>query len=498
MFSEILKQGKRVGDDSEFSPLTFEVDNRYPAESLKHQGNFFVSGNVGKQCLYSFYAPRLNKGDMDIAGKVKAKCVSMALGYDAEHFTIDAVSSKASELLSTYRTSAQKEAIAYLIAHDVAGHGPISMLMDSSKEMEEIVINSPRSFISLYHPEYGYCQTNLRFVDENYFKYTINRLIEKTDRELGPESPIIDAQLEDGSRLHAQLRPYSINGAAASIRLNGFKTFGLKELITMGGAAPEVFAYLWMAIDSGLNIVISGAPSSGKTTMLNAINAFIPRYSRVITIEEDVNELRPGPHFINFVSLQGSSDRSKVQLRDQVINALHLRPDRLIVGELRGDETREVFFGSNIGVPFITTMHSSAGGMAIINRLQAKPMSVQPENLCLLDLGIFMQQSGLSSRSVSSIDEFRWLARDELLGDAKRRESPDRELQVCPVFREGKLLTEYLSNSKVIRAYALKNLKTARGAMEELKRRTGFLTDLQKAGNGMNVVTYMESYGDRS
>jgi flagellar protein FlaI len=497
MFLEVLKPREKRGPASEFSPLTFEIDRRYPSEPVRQHGGFFVSGTLGKQRLYSFYADRLSNGDTGIAGRVKAKCVSVSLEQDVGAPTVDTVSSKANELLSTYKTSAQKEVLAHIIAHDVAGNGPISMLMDSSKEIEEIVINSPRSFISLYHSEYGYCETNLKFADENCFKYTINKMIEKTDRELGPESPIIDAQLEDGSRLHAQLRPYSVNGAAASIRLSGFRTFGLKELIATGSAAPEAFAYLWMAIDSGLNIVISGAPSSGKTTMLNAINAFIPRYSRVITIEEDVNELRPGPHFINFVSLQGSSDRSRVQLRDQAINALHLRPDRLIVGELRGDEAREVFFGANIGVPFMTTMHSSAGGVAIINRLQARPMSVQQENLCLLDIGIFMQQSGLSSRNISVIDEFRWLARDELLGDSKREGTPERELQVCTVFRDGGMSMKYLADSKVINAFALKNLKTARSAVEEFKKRTLFLREMQKAGKDTDVITYMESYGDR-
>ena len=476
------------------SRLTFEVVGGHPAAVVERVSDSFVFGRRGNQGYYSFCAPRLGSEAISAAETAKARCVSgLVLSAGDPPSIHDAINMARKEIPLQDRALA--ESLACMVGHDVAGTGPISMLMESSNEIEEILVNSPSLPISLYHSRFGYCMTNLKFAGEHDFLYSINRLILDTGREIGPDSPIIDAQLENGSRLHAQLPPYSLNGAAASIRLSGAKSIGIKEMLTSGSLDPEILAYLWMALDSRLNIVISGAPSSGKTTLLNAITAFMPRYGRIVTIEEDVNEIRPGPQFINSVALQGrSGSNGSVKLKDQVINALHLRPDRLVIGELRGDEAREVFFGSNIGIPFMTTMHSSDGGMAIINRLQAKPMGVQAENLCMLDIGIFMKQEGLHPRSIQSIDEFMWLSRAELT-ETDSAASYESGLQMLRVLEEGHILGGALASSKVLHAYAQKNMKGIKHAVTELRKRAAYLALLVGYGKQADIVAYIESYG---
>ena len=353
----------------------------------------------------------------EVLNAAKTKLVDALISGEELQYSIENTKKAqqlALNLLGGTNTNEKKELLAYLLAHETVGYGPISILLEDSKNIEEIVVNSPTSNICVYHSIHGFCTTNLRFNSERDFRYMINKTIRAAEREINSNAPIIDAQLNDGSRVHAQLRPYSINGAAASIRLNGGKSMDLRRLMDLGTVTPELLAYLWLAIETNHNIIISGAPASGKTSFLLALNAFVPRYQRVITIEEDVNELKFYSNFMNSVSLQGSTVLGRASTRDQVINALHLRPDRLIVGEIRGSETNEMLSGSNYGVPFMTTMHSSGNGQAVVSRLQAKPMGVEPQILTMLDVSIFMRQEGLMSRKVESVVEYRWLSRDEI------------------------------------------------------------------------------------
>jgi len=220
---------------------------------------------------------------------------------------------------------------------------------------------------------------------------------------------VVDAELEN-IRVHAQVRPYAHAGAFASIRIGGKKQLGINKLIANGTTNPEVLAYLWLALDAKLNVIISGAPASGKTTLLASLLTLIPRYNKVVVVEEEANEL--GEFAANYVSIY--STKKGINLQQQVINTLRMRPDRLIIGEIRGEEAREMFSGSNLGIPFMTTMHSNDGGLSILKKLLVKPMSVEPSALGMLDLAIYMKQLDLSKRIVESIYEYRWLSRGEI------------------------------------------------------------------------------------
>ena len=360
--------------------------------------------------------------------------------------------------------------LSYFIAHDTVGYGPFSILLKDRKNIEEIEVNSPTMPITIYTIKYGRCATNIRFMDEDAFRYNINKIASESEKELSDETPIVDVQVGD-SRIHAQIKPYALSGAAASIRIGGEKRVTLDFLVKNGTVDLETLAYLWLAIDADLNIVIAGAPASGKTTMLTAISGFVPIRSRIITIEEDINELRFNDSFTNVIALYG--EKFKVTTKEQVINALRLRPDRMVVGEIRGEEARDLFSGSNLGVPFMTTMHCNDDPLGVIKRLMVKPMSVEPKGISMLDLSLHMSHGDFRGRRLSSIYEYMWLSRAESMDGIEIGEGD--MVRSARLMKDGKLDKGSLPGSKVIGAFSRKYGFSTRKTLQELEKRIKFL-----------------------
>ncbi len=466
--------------------MSFKIDTLFPDKVAERSGNFVI-GARGRQMVYALQCYNISQNDISEMEKVKALTIERLLGNDSVVYSnesMELAKGIAKGALNSIETSEGKEMLAYLVAHDVVGYGPFSMLLEDSKNIEEIVVNTPTGNIGIYHAKYGFCITNLRFATEGDFRFMVNKLIEHSERGLNSMNPIIDAEIIQGSRIHAQIRPFAPSGAAASIRIGGKKNLDLRNLLKMNTATPEVFAYLWLAISARCNLIISGAPSSGKTTLLMALNAFMPRSERIVAIEEDANEIKYYSNFANAVNLQGSQS-GPVTTKDQVINALHLRPDRLLVGELRGSEASEVFAGSNIGVPFMTTLHSSGNGMYILSRLGSKPMSVDNSLISMLDVSVFMKQNSLNTRVIESINEYRWLSRDEI-------DASEGAYRISEIAKDGNLNIGELGGSKVIERYASLHGIRASGAVKELKSRATFLKGMLQSSD--EVHAYIERY----
>jgi len=384
--------------------------------------------------------------------------------------------------------------ISYLVAHDTVGYGPISMLLEDRKSIEEIEVNAPCAPINIFHVSYGRCATNLRFKSADHFRHSINKLIYDADKELGEETPIIDAQVEN-ARIHAQIKPYAISGAVASIRLTDSRVVGADYLVKRGTTNPEVLAYLWMAMDARKNIVIAGSPASGKTTLMSALFSFVPRIEKVVTIEEDINELKVKIDINNSVALYGSRYGGTTSTREQVINALRMRPDRLVIGEVRGEETRELFSGANLGVPFMTTMHSSTGGMEIVKKLMIKPMCVEARALSMLDLAVYMKHVDLSKRLLSEVYEYKWLSRAESERMGMEIEESD-SVETVNIVSNCTLARELLADSKVIAAFSERARLTKKQTIKELDRRAEFLRVLSEGCKNTNeMLEKIQGYG---
>ena len=498
-------QARRGASGSERTPqgtdISFSVTGDYPSRVEEASDSMHRAvGRSGNTSLYSILALNMGRGDVGIAREVKARAIEHLLGYQDECYsnsfeTIRRAYDTCLSIFSQYTTSERKETLAYLVAHDIVGYGPFSILLEDSANIEEIEINAPTQNITVFHSRYGRCITNLRFNSEGDFRFMLNRLISATEKELNSTTPVIDAQLPDGSRVHAQLRPFAISGAAATIRLSGSKSIDIRHLMESGTLSPEVLAYLWLAVETNQNIIVSGAPASGKTSLLLAINAFAPPYQRVVTIEEDINELKFYGNFRNVVPLQASSKRKSVSLTRQVVNSLHMRPERLIVGEIRGDEAGEVFSAANLGVPFMTTMHSSSNGTALVNRLLSKPMSVQPSALNMLDVSLFMVRKSESDRALDSIVEYWWHSRNEI-PEERIQELSGRDYAPVELYRNGRFDSEKLRESKVIAAYRKANHASGGAAIKEFRKREKFLDAMMLPENEKKVHDYIWSYWD--
>jgi type IV secretory pathway ATPase VirB11/archaellum biosynthesis ATPase len=399
------------------------------------------------------------------------------LSRSSEELGIGAIA-RAKEIASRelLRSAGRERAdyLAYLVAHDTAGYGPISALLEDRRSIEEIEVNSPRAPISVYHVKYGRCATNLRFCSEHAFRHSMNRLLYDTDKELSDDSPVIDAQVED-ARIHAQLKPYALSGAVASIRLGSGKSVGPDYLINRNTTTFDVLAYVWLAMESGRNIIVAGAPASGKTTFLSALFFLMPRFEKVVTIEEDINELKARIDINNTVELYGSRYNG-ITTREQVINALRMRPSRLVIGEVRGEETKELFSSANLGIPFVTTMHSNSGGMDIVKKLMVRPMGVESRSLSMLDVALYMRHTDITRRLLSEVYEYRWLSRAET--ERIDAEVGDGEaVEISCVVLGGVLDRGVLQGSKVVEAFSRKTGLSVRLVLKEFEKRSAFLKE---------------------
>ncbi len=457
-----IERGAKLGFCFERAEATDRIEEfGYPLRAITKSGNGY---------MYSIYAD-IRPDELRKAENTKGKIISILSSSDAAYERdIENVKALAKSVLSSVASPERIDMLSYIIAHDTAGYGPISILMEDRHNIEEIEINSPDSCISVFLPRYGRCLTNLRFAGAQQFRSTINRMISNTEKELSDGTPIIDAQIEN-LRLHAQIKPYALSGAAATIRIGGRKDINLRYLMENRTADADMLAYLWIAFEAKQNMVISGAPASGKTTLLSALAAFVPSNEKIITIEEDINEIN-STGMNNVVGLYGSRYGS-INPKEQVINSLRMRPGRIFLGEMRGEEARDLFMSANLGISFAATMHSNEGGMQILKKLIVKPMCVEIKSLSMLDIAVYMKQADISRRSLSSISEYRWLSRAETMEGTEVSE--EEMVNICDIASGAVLDRSALKESKVIGSYARMHGITVKDALKELDRRSKFI-----------------------
>ncbi len=465
--------------------LTFSVTNDKPESVLEaDQTKFRVIGTNGPVMVYAISAGPFSTEERDMMKISKAWLIDSIIekGLVASHGSdglLGHAMGNIAKFLGQSLPAERARALAYLVAHDTVGYGPISVILDDLGDIEEIEVNAPTSNIAVYHRRYGRCITNMRFNSEADFRYTINRMAGKSGKELSNVSGVIDAQL-GRCRLHAQTKPYSINGGAASIRVGNGVILGIRELMLNRTITPGALAYLWMAVESGKNIVISGAPGSGKTTMLAALSAFMPDTCRVVTIEEEINEIRLDGGLTNVVQLQSSSPGMSVG--DQVRNALHMRPEMLIVGEIRGREANEVFSGANIGVPFMTTMHSDSDGIGIVSRLRSEPMHLEERLVKRLEISLFMRRDANGSRKLESVSEYTW-------GDG---DGP-MPLKISRIVASSSVDMEGIHCSRVVAEFGA--AKSRAGApLKEFKQREAYLGKLPSDAVATDMAMRVREY----
>jgi len=244
------------------------------------------------------------------------------------------------------------------VVDEILGFGPLEPLLND-EEVTEIMVNGPH----LVYVEKGgkVLETDVRFVDDDHVQRIINRIIEPLGRRIDREWPMVDARLPDGSRVNAIIPPCAIDGPSITIRKFAKTPFQVEDLIRFGTLTPAMAGFLEACVVSKLNIVVSGGTGSGKTTLLNVLSGFIPEGERIVTIEDAAELQLHQRHVVRLETKHPSSDGGRpVTIRDLVVNALRMRPERIIVGECRAGEALDMLQAMNTGHDgSLTTIHAN-------------------------------------------------------------------------------------------------------------------------------------------
>ena len=266
-------------------------------------------------------------------------------------------------------TNLERNHIFNLIESEINGYGPITELLNDPN-VTEIMVNGPSE---VYVEIDGKLvkDTSVSFINDSHIERTIQRLIQPLGRTIDSSSPMVDSRLKDGSRINAVLPPLSVNGPVITIRKFKHNMTTVDDLLRVGTMTTDMAKFLEAAVKGKLNIIVCGGTGSGKTTLLNIISGFIGNDERIITIEDAAELKLEQEHVISLETRTANYNKGTViTVRDLVINALRMRPDRIIVGECRGKEAFDMLQAMNTGHDgSLTTLHANSPEDAL-NRLE--------------------------------------------------------------------------------------------------------------------------------
>jgi pilus assembly protein CpaF len=256
-------------------------------------------------------------------------------------------------------TREERRQVTREITDDILGYGPLEPLLRDDA-ITEVMVND---FDKVYIERDGKIErTPVTFVDNAHLLRIIDKIVSQVGRRIDEASPMVDARLPDGSRVNAIIPPLSLKGPTLTIRKFSRDPYTMDDLITFGSISPKAAQFLAAAVKGKLNILISGGTGTGKTTTLNATSAFIPEDERIVTIEDAAELQMQQEHVITLESRPPNIEgQGEIRIRELVRNALRMRPDRIIVGEVRGPETLDMLQAMNTGHEgSLTTIHANS------------------------------------------------------------------------------------------------------------------------------------------
>jgi len=308
------------------------------------------------------------------------------------------------------------------LVNDITGFGPINPLL-ADPDISEIMVNGP---FQVYAERKGKLElTNVKFRDNEHVMNIIERIVAPLGRRIDESSPMVDARLPDGSRVNAIVPPLALNGPTVTIRKFAADPLQVSDLIRFGTLTEEMAIFIDACVKARLNIFVSGGTGSGKTTTLNVLSSFIPNDERIITIE-DAAELQLGQEHV--VSLEtrppNIEDKGAITIRDLVRNSLRMRPERIVIGEVRGGEALDMLQAMNTGHDgSLATGHSNSP-RDMVSRLETMVLmagmdlpirAIREQIAGALDL--IIQQSRLKdgSRKITHITEVQAMEGDVIV-----------------------------------------------------------------------------------
>lgn len=300
-----------------------------------------------------------------------------------------------------------------LIQKEVSGYGPITDLLEDDT-VTEIMVNSPKD---IYVEIDGKIvkDESVSFINDTHIIRTIQRMVQPLGKTIDAANPMVDARLRDGSRLNAIIPPLSLKGPVVTIRKFAKNLDGIEDLLRKGTLTNDMALFLDACVKAKLNIIISGGTGTGKTTLLNILSSFIDNSERIVTIE-DAAELKLNQQHV--ISLETRSvnyeGEGEVTMRDLVRNSLRMRPDRIIVGEVRGKEAFDMLQAMNTGHEgSITTLHSNSvtdaldrlETMMLMNEMELPVSAIRGYIENAIDIVIQIDRLSDGKRKVTSISE---------------------------------------------------------------------------------------------
>ena len=298
--------------------------------------------------------------------------------------------------------------------HELIGYGPIQELVDD-EAVDDIVVNGPAQ---VFVERAGrLAEVPVRFMDDAHVVRVIQRILAPLGRRVDESTPMVDARLPDGSRVNAIIPPIALNGPCVSIRKFRKRPLTSTELLANGTVSEPVLDYLQMRVQNRANLLVVGGTGSGKTTLLNLLSGWIPDAERVVTIEDAAELLLDHAHTVRLESRPPNLEGERaVTTRDLVRNALRMRPDRIIVGEVRGDEVLDMLQAMNTGHDgSMTTLHANSCADAI-HRLEllagfagftGTEVTLRGQVVSAIDLMVHVSRLPDGARRLMSITEIR-------------------------------------------------------------------------------------------
>jgi pilus assembly protein CpaF len=308
------------------------------------------------------------------------------------------------------------------VVAEILGYGPLEPLLQDAT-ITEVMVNGPKL---VFIERAGKIErTDVVFQDDEHVMRIIDRIIAPLGRRCDESSPMVDARLPDGSRVNAIIPPISLTGPVITVRKFAKKPLTTEDLIRFGSVTPEAIEFLRGCVYARLNCVVSGGTGSGKTTFLNVLSSFIPDDERIVTIEDAAELQLRQEHVVTLESRPANIEgRGQITIRDLVRNALRMRPDRIVVGEVRGGEALDMLQAMNTGHDgSLTTAHSN-GPRDTLARLETMVLmagmdlplrAIREQVASAVDLIIHQDRMRDGSRRITSITEVQGMEGDVIV-----------------------------------------------------------------------------------
>ena len=319
-------------------------------------------------------------------------------------------------------TPGERQRLVGEISTDVLGYGPIQQFLDDAV-VTEVMVNSVDS---IYVERAGKLErTSARFVSDEHLRRVIERIVSQVGRRIDESSPMVDARLADGSRVNAIIPPLAVQGPALTIRKFSADPYKVSDLIGFGTMTPQIAEVLDACVKGRLNVIVAGGTGSGKTTLLNVLSSFIPDTERIVTIEDAVELQMHQDHVVQLESRPPNIEgKGQIAIRDLVRNSLRMRPDRIVVGEVRGGEALDMLQAMNTG-------HD--GSMSTVHANTPRDAIARMETMVLM-AGMDLPVRAIREQIAAAVDVIVHLSR---LRDGTRRITHVTEVQGM----EGQIVT---------------------------------------------------------